>query len=635
MTFPPQFLDEIRARIVLADLIGRQVKLKKRGREHEGLCPFHTEKTPSFTVSEDKGFYHCFGCGAHGDAIGFVMRGEGLSFPEAVEKLAGEAGLPVPQSSPEERAAARRRTDLGEVLDLACEWFETQLSGPGGEAALSYLTGRGVRSETIAQFRLGFAPGRRGSLQKALNAKGIGDDLLVEAGLLKRPEDGGPLRDYFFDRVVFPIADRRGRVVAFGGRALGEAKAKYLNSPDTPLFHKGRVLYNLARARQAAHDTGELIVAEGYMDVIAMSQAGFPGAVAPLGTAVTEQQIVELWRLAAEPVLCLDGDAAGRRAGFRAALTALPGLAPGRSLGFALLPAGEDPDSLLAGRGPETLRRALDAALGLSDLLWLMEVEGRNLATPERQAGLWQALKKNIAEIRDPDVQAAYRRAMEQRFETAFAYNPVTGRRVRGGGRPGAGSRPGRAPARQGSPAAVPGLVTAGRGLRQSPGGLRHRREQVLLAAAINHPEILTEHAEDLAGLELAGAELRRLAGALVDLIAGAPDLDSEALKRHLCEQGFSKVLDGLLNRRVYETWSFVKPETPLAEVRPNWVHFLALHRERQAELEAARAVRDLAEDLSEGPLARFQARQRSVQGGESRRVEFDALETAEPGESS
>jgi DNA primase len=630
MTFPPQFLDEIRDRIVLADLIGRRVKLKKRGREHEGLCPFHTEKTPSFTVSEDKGFYHCFGCGAHGDAIGFVMRGEGLSFPEAVEKLAGEAGLPVPQSSPEERAAARRRTDLGAVLDLACEWFETQLSGAGGEAALSYLTGRGLRFETIAQFRLGFAPGRRGSLQKGLNAKGIGDDLLVEAGLLKRPEDGGPLRDYFFDRVVFPIADRRGRVIAFGGRALGEAKAKYLNSPDTPLFHKGRVLYNLARARQAAHDTGELIVAEGYMDVIAMSQAGFPAAVAPLGTAITEQQIVELWRLAAEPVLCLDGDAAGRRAGFRAALTALPGLAPGRSLGFALLPAGEDPDSLLAGQGPEALRRALDAALGLSDLLWLKEVEGRNLATPERQAGLWQALKKNVAEIRDPDVQAAYRRAMEQRFEAAFGYNPVTGRRVHGGGRSGAGPRPGRGRVRRPPPAPVP----VGRGLRQSPGELRHRREQVLLAAAINHPELLAEHAEDLAGLELAGAELRRLAGALVDLVAGAPDLDTGALKRHLCEQGFSKVLGGLLNRRVYETWSFVRPETPLAEVRPIWVHFLALHRERRGELEAARAVDALAEDLSEEPLARFQARQRSVQGTESRRVEFDGLETVEPGES-
>jgi len=273
MAFPPQFLDEIRARVPLAELIARRVKLKKRGREHEGLCPFHSEKTPSFTVSEAKGFYHCFGCGAHGDAIGFVMRSEGLSFPEAVEKLAGEAGLPVPQSSPEERAAARRRADLGEILELACAWFETELSGAGGAAALAYLGARGLRAETIAQFRLGFAPARRGALQKALNAKGVGDDLLVEAGLLKRPEGGGALRDYFFDRVVFPIADRRGRILAFGGRALGDAKAKYLNSPDTPLFHKGRVLYNLARARQAAHDTGELIVAEGYMDVIALARA--------------------------------------------------------------------------------------------------------------------------------------------------------------------------------------------------------------------------------------------------------------------------------------------------------------------------------------------------------------------------
>jgi DNA primase len=633
MTFPPQFLDELRARIVLADLIGRRVKLRKRGREQEGLCPFHSEKTPSFTVSEDKGFFHCFGCGAHGDAIGFVMRGEGLSFPEAVEKLAGEVGLPVPQSSPEERAAARRRTDLGEVLEQACGWFEAQLQGRAGETARGYLSGRGLRAETVAQFRLGFAPGRRGSLQKALNAKGIGDDLLVEAGLLKRPEDGGPLRDYFFDRVVFPIADRRGRVVAFGGRALGEAKAKYLNSPDTPLFHKGRVLYNLARARQAARETGELVVAEGYMDVIALSQAGFPAAVAPLGTAITEQQIVELWRLAAEPVLCLDGDAAGRRAGVRAALAALPGLKPGCSLRFALLPQGEDPDSLLAGQGPEALRRVLDSALGLSDLLWFTEVEGRSFATPERQAGLWRILKTNISGIRDPDVQAAYRRATERRFETAFGYNPVTGRpvtgrRMRGGGRADAG------PGSRRGPWPRPPAVPVGRGLRQAPGDLRRRREQVLLAAAINHPEILAEHAEDLAGLELSDTGLRRLAEALVDLIAEAPDLDSDTLKRHLCDQGFSKVLNGLFTRRIYETWSFVKPDTPLAEVRPNWVHLLALHRERRAQLETARAVEALAEDLSEEPLARFQARQRAVQGGESKRVEFDARKTPKPGES-
>jgi DNA primase len=620
MTFPPQFLDEIRARIGLADLIGRRVKLKKRGREQEGLCPFHSEKTPSFTVSEAKGFYHCFGCGAHGDAVGFVMRSEGLSFPEAVEKLAGEAGLPVPQSSPEERAGARRRADLGEVLELACAWFESQLCAAGGAVALAYLGGRGLHGETIAQFRLGLAPERRGVLQKALNAKGVGDDLLVEAGLLKRPEGGGPLRDYFLSRIIFPIADRRGQVIAFGGRALGEAKAKYLNSPDTPLFHKGRVLYNLARARQAAHDTGELIVAEGYMDVIALSQAGFAGAVAPLGTAITEQQIAELWRLAAEPAICLDGDAAGRRAGFRTALSALPALAPGRSLRFALLPAGEDPDSLLAGQGPEALRRALDGALGLSDLLWLMEVEGRDLATPERQAGLWQALKKHVAEVRHPEVQNAYRQAVERRFEMVFGYNPVTGRRVFSGTRRGAAAQGARGGGRS---------AAGGFGVRRPPEALRHRQEQALLAAVINHPEILSEHAEDLPGLDLVNEDLRRICRSLVDLAAHSQDLDTETLKRHLCAQGFAKVLEGLLARPVQSLWPFVKPDFPLEHARVNWAHLVAQHRDRRIAAETEQAVRQLAEDLTEQNLARLQAHQRSAEGGKETGVAFDPLETA------
>ncbi len=624
MTIPPAFLDEIRARVPLAELIGRRVKLKKRGREYEGLCPFHSEKTPSFTVSEAKGFYHCFGCGAHGDAIGFVMRSEGLSFPEAVEKLAGEAGLPVPQSSPEERAAARRRADLGEVLELACQWFESGLAADRGAAARNYLAGRGLHPETIAQFRLGFAPDRRGSLQKALNAKGVGDDLLVEAGLLKRPEGGGALRDYFFDRVIFPIADRRGRVLAFGGRALGEAKAKYLNSPDTPLFHKGRVLYNLARARQAAHDTGELIVAEGYMDVIALSQAGFAGAVAPLGTAITEQQVAELWRLAAEPVICLDGDAAGRRAGFRTALTALPGLAPGRSLGFALLPAGEDPDSLLAGQGPQALRRALDAALGLSDLLWLMEAEGRDLATPERQAGLWQAVKKHVAEIRQPEVQNAYRQAMERRFEATFGYSPVTGRRVWSGSRRGAVGQGAR---RGGRP--VPG----GMGVRRPPEALRRRQEQALVATVINHPEILSEHAEDLPGLDLVNEDLKHLCRALVDLAANSQDLDTGALKRHLSERGHAKVLDGLFARQVQSLWPFVKAEFPLEGARVGWAHLVAQHRGRRIAAETEQAIRRLAEDPTEQNLARLQAHQRSAEGDEETGIGFDPLETAGSGE--
>ena len=398
MAFPQEFLDRIRAMVPIADVVGRKVRLTKRGREHTGLCPFHNEKTPSFTVSEDKGFYHCFGCGAHGDVISFVVEQEGLSFPEAVEKLAGEAGLEVPKSSPQERQREERRGTLYDVVEEACRWYEQQLASKDGQAARDYLSGRGIDRETREAFRLGYAPGGRGALRQAMHARGYKDDQLIAAGLLKQPEDGGSPRDYLFDRVIFPITDRRGHVIAFGGRTMGEAKAKYLNSPESELFHKGRVLYNLARARRAARDTGELIVAEGYMDVIALAQAGFPAAVAPLGTAITEEQIAELWRLADEPVVCLDGDSAGRRAGYRLIERALPQLKPGFSLRFALLPQGEDPDSLVSAQGAQAFRKIVDGARPLAELLWMKQVENRPLDTPERRAGLRQALRDIRAE---------------------------------------------------------------------------------------------------------------------------------------------------------------------------------------------------------------------------------------------
>lgn len=314
MAFPPQFLDELRARLPVSEVVGRKVRLVRKGREHSGLCPFHNEKTPSFTVNDEKAFYHCFGCGQHGDVITFVMETEGLSFPEAVERLASQAGLQVPQSSPEERERAKVRNTLYDVVEQVCAWYEDNLRQTGGREALDYLRGRGFTEETIRTFRLGYSPDGRGRLLQAMEAKGIRKDQLVEAGLIKLPEGGGDPRDYFFNRVMFPISDGRGRVIAFGGRILGDGQPKYLNSPETPLFHKGRNLYNFAMAREASRDLGTVIVAEGYTDVIALAQAGLPNAVAPLGTAVTEEQIGLLWRVADEPVLCFDGDTAGERA---------------------------------------------------------------------------------------------------------------------------------------------------------------------------------------------------------------------------------------------------------------------------------------------------------------------------------
>ena len=370
MAFPPRFLDELRARLTLSTIIGRRIKLTRAGREYKACCPFHNEKTPSFFVNDEKGFYHCFGCGAHGDIISFEMEQGNLTFPEAVERLAAEAGLEVPRETPREREAARQRAGVLEVLEAACTFFEQQLRMPVGKDGLAYLQRRGLDSETIARFRLGWAPAA-GALKSALARQAIDEGQLIEAGLLK-PSDqpDRPAYDYFRDRVTFPITDRRGRVIAFGARTLGDGQPKYLNSPETPVFQKGLVLYGLAQAREAIGKAGEAIVAEGYMDVIALSAAGFPQTVAPLGTALTEPQIEDLWRMVDEPILCFDGDAAGQRAALRAADRALPLLRPGKSLRFALLPAGKDPDDLLRAQGARAMRGILEAARPLLEVLW-------------------------------------------------------------------------------------------------------------------------------------------------------------------------------------------------------------------------------------------------------------------------
>ncbi len=623
MSIPTQFLDEIRTRLSLAEVVGRRVRLTKRGREHSGLCPFHNEKSPSFTVSEDKGFFHCFGCGAHGDVIGFVMRSEGLSFPEAVERLAAEAGLQVPVASPEERQRQRRQADVFEALERATAWFEAQLKDKAGAEARRYLEDRGLRPETIAAFRLGFAPDRRGALAAALKAEGVGEALLVEAGLVKPAEGEGPPRDYFFNRIVFPITDRRGRTIAFGGRAMNpQSKAKYLNSPDGPVFHKGRVLFNLARARRAAHDTGEIIVAEGYMDVIALAQAGFPAAVAPLGTAVTEAQIETLWRLAPEPVLCLDGDAAGQRAGLRVAQRALPLLQPGLSLGFAVLPEGEDPDSLIAREGPEAFRAVLAAARPLSDLLWRKETEGRPLDTPERQAGLAARLGKTLEAIRNGELQAAYREDFARRFEAAFGYDPWAppGRRWRrptpG---PGRGSRSGRGARTSASPPRLP-LP----GSLKDLSALKARQAQQLLATLVNHPSILAEVGEEVAEIRFSARDLEDFRIALLDFAAAQPELDSDAVKCHLSKQGFSAVLDRLLHRNVYRLAHFAGPDSSHGEARAAVAHILGLYRDREARLEGMKAQQELADQPDAEALARFQAQQRLLREDESQRAELE-----------
>ncbi len=601
MAFPPRFLDEIRARLSCSEVIGRRVRLVRKGREHSGLCPFHNEKTPSFTVNDDKGFFHCFGCGAHGDVIGFTMRIDHLPFPEAVERLAGEAGLEMPRQTAADRVRAEVENTLHDVVEAACAWFEAQLRAPAGRAGLSYLLGRGLDDATIGRFRLGFAPDSRAALKGALIAKGFKEPLLLQAGLVVQPEDGRDSFDFFRGRVIFPIADRRGRVIAFGGRIIGDGQPKYLNSRDTPLFDKGRTLYALEKAREGVARGAELIVAEGYMDVIALHAAGFAGAVAPLGTALTEAQIEAVWKLAPEPVICLDGDAAGQRAALRAAERAWPLLKPGFSLRFATLPAGEDPDSLIRRHGPTALKDVLMQARPLVDVIWEAETGGRMFDTPERRAGLAERLKQRVRLIGDRAVQDQYFQALV-RDRLWAAIRPWRGKRGRADlARPASGVR-------------AAGDVRS----------LELRQAQVLLAILINHPALIFEEFEAVGALELPAGELDMIRQEILNLASQNPDLDSNMLKNQLKEAGLADTLAGLLEPSLYKLWPFSGPAAPTEEAKAGWRHMAALYQRRRLEGEVGAALTDLGHNMTEASWARLDELQRQIREADSVDLEDD-----------
>jgi DNA primase len=586
MAFPPGFLDELRDRISLSALVGRRVKLARRGREFAGLCPFHHEKTPSFYVVEDKSFFHCFGCGAHGDVVGFVMRADNLDFVEAVEKLAGEAGLAVPQATPQERERAQRQKTLLEATEAAAAFYEARLWAPVGARARQYLDGRGLDPNTIRRFRLGWASDDRQALRRSLTAD-FPDALLIEAGLLRREAAEGEAFDYFRNRVMFPIGDRAGRVIAFGGRVLGDGQPKYLNSPDTPLFEKGRVLYGWSAARAGAGRDAEAggpgaIVTEGYMDVIALHRAGFATAVAPLGTALTEFQLHELWRLAPEPILCFDGDAAGQRAAARALRRALPLLRPGQSLRFASLPSGEDPDSIVRTKGRADFDQILAAARPLSAMLWELELGGRRLDTPERRADLERRLTEDIGEIADRTVQSEYRRFVRDRlFELGRS-------------------------ARQGSrtlPRLRPAFVRDGPEPPPRPGE-RVQREN-LFRILLHFPWLIDEVAEEFAAVEIPEAELDSLRRQILELDAGESGLDARALQQHLVQNGLAATVERLLLPSVHAT--FLVGCADPASTRKEWVGIteMLMGGDRCA---LAEATNDLISDLSSKSWERFQA---------------------------
>ena len=542
MTLSPQFLDELRSRTLLSTLIGRTTKLQKAGREWRACCPFHNEKTPSFYVNDDKGFYHCFGCSAHGDAIRWMTDQRGLPFMDAVKELAQAAGMELPAMDPRAAEKAEAAKGLHEACADAATWFTEQLNGLTGAGARDVLAKRGIKPETARAFGLGFAPDSRSGLKTAL--QDYGDPLLVEAGLLIKVEEKAPY-DRFRGRLMIPIRDPRGRTVAFGGRIIGDGEPKYLNSPETPLFDKGRMLFNLDKAAPASRKAGRLIVVEGYMDVIALAQAGFGEVVAPNGTAVTEAQLERMWRLSDVPILCLDGDSAGQKAAIRAAHRAMPLLAPGRSLAFVTLPQGQDPDDLVRQKGPAAFEALLKEPEPLVDRLWASELAAEPLDTPEQKAGLKARLADLAKTIADQNVAHEYQAEFRRRFDETFrpqrkAFEPRAPfvPQARGGRKAGQPWKP---------PITPPG--DGAKNIRA--GGIDRILAKAVLAGLIRHPAEIARHMEVLGSLKLADNTLGKLFEAVVDVaVEDAHEnmaLDSQRLLTILAASGFDIIAHELL----------------------------------------------------------------------------------------
>ena len=522
MALPDGFLDRLRERLVLSDIVGRRVVWdRRRSTPAKGdfwaPCPFHQEKTASFHVQDQKGRYYCFGCHAKGDMITFVRETEGLSFMEAVDRLAAEAGLEMPGDSagPEVAAARDRTARLAEVMEEAVRLYARAFRSAAGRGARDYAASRGLAAETLARFEIGYAPADRRHQTAAFREAGRLEDA-VAAGLVICPEDGGSPYDRFRDRLMFPIRDARGTCIAFGGRALSpEARAKYLNSPETDLFHKGRVLYNERQAREAAAKSGRLILAEGYMDVIALDAAGFRDAAAPLGTAVTPDQLTRAWRIAPEPVVALDGDAAGLRAANALIDVALPALAPGRSLGFCLLPEGQDPDDLIRAGGARAMTTLLEDAVPLVEMLWRREVGTGPLDTPERRAALDQRLRAVLARIEDPSVRAHYE--AELRTRRAALLRPARAAPVQA-----------RAPGRSGRfgppPGPMPGTLASWLARDREASAAARGREATILLTALANPAAATTLEAEIEDMPLVSVDLEGLRDCLLTALAeGAP----------------------------------------------------------------------------------------------------------------
>ncbi|RDV04642.1 DNA primase [Undibacter mobilis] len=625
MRFTPQFLEELKSRLPVSEVVGRRVKLIRSGREYKGLSPFNKEKTPSFFVNDQKEAWFDFSSGKNGSIFDFVMMTEGVTFPEAVEQLAQMAGMPLPKVSEDDQRRDAKRKTLHDVMEIAAKFFETTLSSRAGAKARGYLADRGLDAATQVKFRIGYAPGDRYALKEHLGSHGISTADMVEAGLLIAGDDIPVPFDRFRDRVMFPITDVRGRIIAFGGRALEkDVAAKYLNSPETPLFHKGHTLYNIAAARQAAHDGAPVVVVEGYVDVIAMVTAGYPGAVAPLGTALTEEQLGLIWKMTNEPVLCFDGDGAGLRAARRAVDLAMPHLKPGKSLKVALLPQGQDPDDLLRSAGPDAIRDVINAAQPMAQMLWQFMTEGHDFGTPERRAALDTRITEVTTAIADESVRKYYRQEFNERLRSFFqpAQNQGFAGRGQFGGQRGQfggngvrqsnGNWQPRFSGQRGGPmrgAAGP-YVVASQQMAASPVHRGHRtavptREALILQAALNYPWLLHDHLEELSQIEFRHPDAERVKGALIDIAAQAEDLtsghESETLRAKLAARGLSDALERVFASVTTASVWGVRPDAAPDDVLVTWQQLVALHRQwHSLTRELREAELALGQDMNE-----------------------------------
>ncbi len=575
-TFPPSFLEEIRAQLPLSGLVGSRVRLIRAGREYKACCPFHNEKSPSFYVNDAKQFFHCFGCGAHGDVIGFAMRHDRLSFPEAVESLAAQAGLQMPRDTPLARESFDKEKRLFQLLESATLWFEAQLFAPTGREALTYLRGRGLSDDAIRRFRLGSAPQDAQALLRDMARQGYERDELAEVGLAKKAEDRDDFYSFFRNRVIFPVGDRRGRTVAFGARILGVGEPKYLNSPDHVLFHKGHLLYGLSRARTSLMQGQPIIVVEGYMDVIALVEGGYSGAVAPLGTALTEEQMQTLWKLAPpvesrvagrdySPVLCFDGDQAGLRAAARAVERALPLLTASQTLRIATMTGAKDPDELIRQSGKSAFDSLLKQAQPLSDVLWNLTLAGRTIRTPEERSSFTTALKQKTSQIKDEALRALYHEEFRRRIDTTFGWKPPSIAHKQTGWQNGW---------KKGQTPVAPFL-----GSRRSPMDGRRMMERILLALILNHPDLFDAFGESLAHLDCQTPAYEGLRQRILDALA-QDALTPEELRRHLHapeesvfqEDHEREIIDEILSPETYAHARAARPEASTEEARQAWL---------------------------------------------------------------